>query len=105
MNQGIPWLSGVDRVMLDFYERHDIIISPALLLSNLEHDLGEDIAPSDSQIRRRLRVLVDAGLVEKVDTGKYRLTDLGRKAANRELDDDEREALGVLEPTWRPTDE
>ena len=66
------WMSKSQYRILEALADAEILAvqSPALIAYNL--DL------SRQHVSRSLRALVDRGLVEKVDTGKYRITEAGR---------------------------
>jgi hypothetical protein len=93
----IPWITGVDRLILDWMYANDVVIKPKLLLANLERDYSPEEAPSYSQMVRRCRFLRErAGLLEHFSedySGELVLSDLGRRFQEDELTEDERKAL------------
>lgn len=93
----IPWVTGVDQIILDWLHEHDVVITPKLLYDNFERDLTDPELPSYSQIKRRIVTLRTAGLVEHYgDRGKYQLSDLGRRLMEDELEEDERLELATM---------
>lgn len=54
--------------------------------------IGRNIDRDRTGVSRRLSVLVDYGLVERVDEGYYAITDLGSQYLDGELDADSLEA-------------
>lgn len=96
----LPWLTGVDRVVLDWLRENDIVFSPTVLHHNLERDLSDPEVPSYSQLARRVRILRGVGLLEPYDDehGKYELSDLGKRFLDGELEDEERERLATIDP-------
>lgn len=93
----IPWMTGVDRLILEWLGETDIIITPKLLYENLERDLSDPELPSEPHLARRVRYLEDVGILEMPRRGKYMLSDLGRRFLADELSEDEREYLITLE--------
>lgn len=101
MRYRIPWFTPVDRQIMGFLEDHDIIMTPKLLMHNLQERHGDD-AGSRSQIQRRLDLLRDAGLLKMHGgrRGHYSLTDTGRDLVAGELDQETYERVA----TWRTDD-
>lgn len=100
MPYNFPWVTGVDRALLEWLSRNDIVFSPSILDANLKRDLPEKEAPGYSQVSRRVRALYNAGFLERFGEtqGKYVLSDLGRRFVEDDLDLDEREELSELQP-------
>ncbi len=73
-----------DPAILEVFEEAGIAIPPAVAEYNL-------MGVSKSTISRRLPVLVDHGLLERVDEdrGYYRITDRGRAYLSGELESDD----------------
>lgn len=96
----LPWLTGVDRTLLDWLEKHNIVFTPRILHDNLRRDLTEPEVPSYSQVSRRIRLLAAAGLLDQYDDerGKYNLSELGSEYLEGDIPDDERERLATLDP-------
>ncbi|QCC58382.1 helix-turn-helix transcriptional regulator [Natrinema thermotolerans] len=77
----VSWMTKSDPAILEVFEEAGIAIPPAVAEYNL-------VGISKSTVKRRLPVLVDHGLLEKVDDdrGYYRITDRGRAYLEGELD-------------------
>lgn len=95
-----PWVTGVDRLLLEWLSDNDIVFSPSILHANLQRDLAEAEAPSYSQVSRRTRALHNVEFLQEWgDTqGKYVLTDLGRRFEAGELTEPERAELAEIDP-------
>lgn len=96
----IPWLTGVDRTLLEWLYERDVVFTPRLLHDNLERELPDPEAPSYSQVARRVRTLREAGLLDPYDDqrGKYTLSELAERLLEDDLADDEREELVRFDP-------
>ena len=70
-NQGPDWLTDTDKDILKVLWTK-LILSPSIIAENTDR--------SRVSVSRRLDTLRAGGLVEKVDRGKYRLSDKGEKA-------------------------
>lgn len=82
MRQPPDWMKlPADDRILEFFDHHDIILSPMIVYKNM--DYGEQY------IRERLRSLTDNGLLEKESRGYYRITKKGRGYLAGEIDSDE----------------
>lgn len=59
-----------------------------------------NIGGSARHVRRRIRVLSNAGLVERVDEkkGHYMLSDIGKRWLSNDLTTDEENQLEVFDP-------
>ena len=79
------WMTRDDYWLLEYLADPDevTVLSPAILAFNL------DMSPD--HVNRRLSVFVDHGVAEKVDRGKYEITDRGRAYLAGDLDADELE--------------
>lgn len=86
------WYQPVDTLILIFMAGHRfrMVVPPMVVSIN--------IGISSPHANRRLRILEEAGLVEKPDppgkNGYYRITDLGERAALGAIDLEEFEELG-----------
>lgn len=82
----VSWMTKSDPAILEVFGEAGIAIPPAVAEFNLE-------GISKSTISRRLPVLVDHGLLERVDEerGYYRITDRGRAYLEGELESDDLE--------------
>lgn len=81
----ISWFSKIDYLIWNFLEDHDIVFSPKVLALNIDYDR--------QYVGRRLRAMVDAGLIRQHDRGVYELSDLGREFLAGDLSVEEVEAL------------
>jgi DNA-binding IclR family transcriptional regulator len=59
-----------DRV-LELFHTSDLVLTPAIIAYNIDYSRGE--------VNRRLAELETHGFVEKVERGKYRLTEQGEQ--------------------------
>lgn len=77
----VSWMTKSDPVVLEFFEEQDIAMPPAVVSFNIE-------GASYATVKRRLPVLAENGLLEKVDEtkGYYRITDRGRAYLAGDLD-------------------
>jgi predicted transcriptional regulator len=69
MRPRVEWMNQIDDRILKFLDEPGLILSPAVIAVNLEHNR--------SWISRRIGKLVDAGFVEAINEGYYRITDFG----------------------------
>ena len=97
----IPWMTGVDRLLLDWFEEKDVVAKPSVVAVNLERELSEEEMPSAGQIRRRMKYLEEeAGLLEQYGDarGQYMISEKGWRYFNEEMSEDERLELATLDP-------
>ena len=78
MRPRVEWMNQTDDRILELLDESGLILSPAVIAVNLEYNR--------SSISRRISKLVDAGLVETINEGYYRITDLGRDYLVGEID-------------------
>lgn len=71
-------MTTADDRMLEVLESSGIILSPRVLAYNADY--------SRSYVSRRLKKLVTAGMVDKVDDGMYEITEFGRDYLYGELE-------------------
>ncbi len=83
MRPRVDWMNQTDDRILDLLEESGLILSPAVMAKNLDY--------SRSWVSERTGKLLEAGLVDQVDDGYYRLSDRGRAYLAGELDADELE--------------
>jgi len=76
-------MNQTDDRILELLEESGLILSPAVMAKNLDY--------SRSWVSERTGRLVQAGLVEQVDDGYYRVSDRGRAYLAGELDAEELE--------------
>lgn len=65
------WMTPMDDDILELFSSTDIVLTPAIIADNLEYSRGE--------VNRHLSRLTDQGYLEKVERGKYQLTDTGKQ--------------------------
>lgn len=78
MRPRVEWMNQTDDRVLELLEESDLILTPAVIAKNLEY--------TRNWVSRRVGKLEDAGLVEPVDSGYYRITERGRAYLAGELD-------------------
>lgn len=100
MTTRFPWMTGVDRAVLDWLDEYDIVFSPQILHANFEREMLDGEPPSYSQVSRRIRFLTDeVGLLERWrdERGKYVLSELGKRYLEDGLSDEERRVLAGID--------
>lgn len=65
------WMRTIDETILQILVVSDLILTPAVVAYNIDY--------SRDEVNRRLRRLEEDGFVERVERGKYRVTDLGKR--------------------------
>lgn len=82
----VSWMTKSDPIIIEFFGEAGIAMPPAVANYNLD-------GVSRSTLKRRLPVLVENGMLEKVDESKgyYEITDKGRAYLAGELDADDLE--------------
>lgn len=83
MVERVSWMSPVDYEIMLFFQEHPIQVSPKVLAANIEYDR--------QYLSKRCGRLVEAGLLESVDTGLYQLSESGEAYLDGELDGSELE--------------
>lgn len=78
-------MTQTDDRILELLDESDLILSPGILAVNLDY--------SRSWVSQRIKKLVDADLIRKVDGGHYEITDRGRAYLEGEIDAEELEDL------------
>lgn len=63
------WMAPMDEEILELFHSNDLVLTPTIIAYNIAH--------SRESVSRRLAQLQKHGFVEKVDRGKYRMTELG----------------------------
>ncbi len=76
-------MNQTDDRILDLLGESGLILSPAVMAKNIDY--------SRNWISRRIGKLVEAGLIDQVDDGYYRISDLGCAYLAGEIDADELE--------------
>ena len=72
------WQTPLDDEILELLSDSDLTLSPSIIAFNLDR--------SREGVADRISVLTDYGLVEKVERGKYRITEQGNQYLQGELD-------------------
>lgn len=85
MRPRVSWMTQGDDAILEFFRDKDIAATPAVVAYNIDF--------SDGYVRRRMRRLLDEGLLELADDTKamYTITDRGRQYLEGELSKDDLE--------------
>ncbi|QLG62114.1 winged-helix domain-containing protein [Halorarum salinum] len=65
------WTTPLDGEILALFDSSELILTPAIVAVNIGY--------SREEVNRRLRTLESHGLLERVERGKYRLTDRGER--------------------------
>ena len=74
----VAWFKDLDYYILEFYDDHDICISPSDMAANLEYE--------QSYVGKRLRKLRDAGLLTQRDDSRYELSEFGKEFLSGSID-------------------
>ncbi|WP_225335319.1 winged-helix domain-containing protein [Halomicrobium urmianum] len=69
VRQRAAWMTPMDDDVLRLFHSKDLVLTPAIIAYNIDY--------SREEVNRRLAELEDHGFVERVERGKYRITDLG----------------------------
>jgi len=78
MRPRVEWMNQTDDRILEILAESDLILTPAVIAKNLEY--------TRNWVSRRIGKLENAGLVEPVDSGYYRISDRGRAYLAGEID-------------------
>ncbi|OSO89586.1 transcriptional regulator [Halorubrum ezzemoulense DSM 17463] len=82
MREPAPWMQmPIDDRILEALATSGLVLSPSVIAFNIDK--------ARSEVNRRLSVLVDHGLVERVKRGYYRITETGEQYLAGDLDPDE----------------
>ena len=76
-------MTQADERVLEFLHEKDIVASPSVIAANIDY--------TQEYLSRRCRKLTDAGLLQRVDASNYRVTDLGERFLDGDVDVDELE--------------
>lgn len=71
MRETSDWMAPMDDQILELFHTSDLVLTPAIIAYNIEY--------SREEVNRRLSELEEHGLVERVERGKYRITELGEE--------------------------
>ena len=81
MRPRVDWMTQADERTLEFLHEKDIVASPPVIAANIDY--------TQEYISRRCRKLTNAGLLQRVDASNYRITDLGERFLDGDIDEDE----------------
>jgi len=74
-------MTQADERVLEFLHEKDIVASPSVIAANIDY--------TQEYLSRRCRKLTNAGLLQRADASNYRITDLGEKFLDGDIDSDE----------------
>jgi len=77
IRQPADWMTPMDDAVLELFHSSALVLTPAIIAFNIDR--------SREEVNRRLTALAEHGLVERVERGKYRLTELGERYLRGEL--------------------
>ncbi|TKX48302.1 ArsR family transcriptional regulator [Halorubrum sp. ASP121] len=81
MREPAPWMQmPIDDRILEALATSGLVLSPSVIAFNIDK--------ARSEVNRRLSVLVDHGLVERVKRGYYKITGVGEEYLAGDLDPD-----------------
>lgn len=95
----ISWLSAVDDGLLRYMARHPDLGMPP---KTWHHNITKETRVSYDHLKRRLKLLEEAGLVEAEDDHYYCISDLGVRYVNDEVS---RDRMERLDPRPDPAEE
>lgn len=72
------WMVPMDDEILELFHSVELVLTPAIIAYNIDR--------SREEVNRRLTELQTHGLVDRVERGKYRITQLGEEYLRGELD-------------------
>lgn len=78
----VPWMSPIDYGIIEFYDHHDILLTRKVIAVNIGNDR--------QYTSKRRRALAEAGQLQQIDKGLYKLSNKGQQFLAGDLD---REAL------------
>lgn len=78
MRPRVDWMTQADERILEFLHEKDIVASPTVIAANIDY--------TAEYISRRCRKLAEASLLQRVDPSNYRLTELGERFLNGDVD-------------------
>ncbi|OYR62754.1 phage repressor protein [Halorubrum sp. E3] len=83
MVERVSWFSPVDYEILEFFENHDIVVSPKVLAANIDYNR--------QYVSKRCQTLLRSGLLDQPKDGLYQLSKLGQDFLAGNVD------VGVIE--------
>lgn len=78
MRPRVEWITQADERVLEFLRDKDIVASPSVIAANIDY--------TSEYISRRCRKLEDAGLLQRVDATNYRITEVGERFLEGDID-------------------
>lgn len=81
MRPRVDWMTQADERVLEFLYDKEIVASPSVIAANIDY--------TQEYLSRRCRKLTNAGLLQRVDASNYRITDLGERFLDGDVDEDE----------------
>ncbi len=94
----VPGMSSLDNAIIEYFHAlgrpggEYVVESPGDVWYNL-HEIRDETEKARNTVNRHVKHLASSGLLEQVEHGRYRLTDLGWRLAQGDLTDEEREQL------------
>ncbi|MUV60619.1 MarR family transcriptional regulator [Halobacterium sp. CBA1126] len=85
MRPRIEWMTQADERVLEFLYEKDIVASPSVIAANIDY--------TSEYISRRCQKLADAELLQPVDPTNYRITELGERYLEGDIDPSEVEPV------------
>ena len=80
MRPRVEWMTQADERILEFLQEKEIVASPSTI--------GANIGYTGEYVSRRCNRLADAELVQRVDARNYRITPLGERFLEGDVDAD-----------------
>lgn len=71
------WMAPMDDRILELFHSSHLVLTPAIIAYNIDY--------SREEVNRRLSALEEHDLIERVERGKYRITELGEQYLQGEL--------------------
>lgn len=78
MRKRANWMTQLDDEILELLDSSELVLSPSIIAFNINR--------SREGVADRIAMLTDYGLVEKVERGKYQITQEGKQYLQCELD-------------------
>ena len=81
MRPRVDWMTQGDERILEFLYEKEIIASPSVIAANIDY--------TNEYVSRRCRELTNGELLQRVDASNYRLTELGKRFLEGNVDAEE----------------
>lgn len=78
------WMTPLDEEILELFYSTELILTPSIIAYNLDY--------SSKEVNRRLSKLADHGYVNRVERGKYRLSQLGEDYLHGSLNEEHKKS-------------